>query len=104
MLWLELRNGSATVIAVIWDTTSSIESRPTGQGMPAATLSAGKRSNVLPLRLRPSWRFSMKGDQCWMLFINGIACHEFGSSNTWTTWFRDLQDLVLDLKCVLFGC
>jgi hypothetical protein len=46
----------------------------------------------------------MKCDQCQLLFINGIACHEFRCPNTWKTWFKDRQQWIQILKCFHCGC
>jgi len=46
----------------------------------------------------------MKCDQCQMLSINGVACHELDCPNMWKTWVAERQQWVLFLKCLYCGC
>jgi hypothetical protein len=43
-------------------------------------------------------------NQCEMLSINGIACHETGCPNSRKTWIADRGEWVLFLKCSVCGC
>lgn len=46
----------------------------------------------------------MQCDQCQMLSINGVACHETGCPNTRKRWIEDRRQWVLFLKCFICGC
>lgn len=46
----------------------------------------------------------MKCDQCQMLSINGVACHETGCPNSRKTWLEDRAEWVLFLPCSACGC
>jgi hypothetical protein len=41
----------------------------------------------------------MRCDQCEMLSINGVACHETGCPNSRKTWVPDRGEWVLFLDC-----
>jgi hypothetical protein len=45
----------------------------------------------------------MRCDQCQILSINGLACHEIGCPNTWKTWIEDRQEWVFVLRCFYCG-
>ena len=42
-------------------------------------------------------------DQCEMIAINGVACHETGCPNSGSRWDRETQDWVLQRECRDFG-
>ena len=44
----------------------------------------------------------MHCDQCEMLSINGVPCHETGCPNARKTWVEDRQEWVLYVPC--FDC
>ena len=46
----------------------------------------------------------MKCDQCEMLSINGVPCHETGCPNSKKTWVEDRQEWVRFLPCSICGC
>lgn len=41
----------------------------------------------------------MRCDQCEMLSINGVPCHETGCVNSCKTWIEDRQEWVSFLEC-----
>jgi hypothetical protein len=41
----------------------------------------------------------MNCNQCEMLSINGVPCHETGCPNSRKTWFEDRQEWVLLIPC-----
>ena len=43
-------------------------------------------------------------DQCEMLSINGVACHELGCPNQRARWDRESQGWVKQRKCFECGC
>lgn len=42
-------------------------------------------------------------DQCEMLSINGVACHETGCPNSRKTWDDERQDWIKTHKCFTCG-
>ena len=46
----------------------------------------------------------MKCDQCEMLSINSVPCHETGCPNSKKTWVEDRQEWVRFLPCSICGC
>lgn len=46
----------------------------------------------------------MNCNQCQMLSINGVPCHETGCSNSRKTWDEDRQKWILYLECRECGC
>ena len=42
-------------------------------------------------------------DQCEMLSINGVACHETGCPNSRKTWDAERQDWIKTYKCFICG-
>ena len=44
----------------------------------------------------------LRCDQCEMLFINGVACHETGCPNARSRWDEEFQEWVRQVKC--FEC
>jgi hypothetical protein len=46
----------------------------------------------------------MNCNQCEMLSINGIPCHETGCPNSKKTWAEERQEWVLFLPCSACGC
>lgn len=45
----------------------------------------------------------MKCDQCEMLSINRVACHETGCPNSKKTWVEERQEWVLFIECFVCG-
>jgi len=45
----------------------------------------------------------MKCDQCEMLSINGVTCHEIGCPNSKKTWVEERQEWVLFIECFVCG-
>jgi hypothetical protein len=43
-------------------------------------------------------------DQCQMLSINGVPCHETGCPNSRKTWVPDRGEWVRFVECVVCGC
>ena len=46
----------------------------------------------------------MRCDQCEMLSINGVLCHEHGCPNARKTWIGERGQWVLFLECRECGC
>lgn len=46
----------------------------------------------------------MKCDQCEMLSINGVPCHETGCPNARSRWDEESQTSVKQRKCFECGC
>ena len=46
----------------------------------------------------------MKCDQCEMLSINGVACHETGCPNARARWDADSESWVQQRECFECGC
>jgi hypothetical protein len=46
----------------------------------------------------------LRCDQCEMLSINGVACHETGCPNSGKTWMEDRQEWVRFVECFYCGC
>jgi hypothetical protein len=44
----------------------------------------------------------MRCNQCEMLSINGVPCHETGCPNEWRTWDEERQEWILYVPC--FEC
>ena len=45
----------------------------------------------------------MKCDQCEMLSINGVACHEIGCPNSKKTWVEERQEWDFFIECFVCG-
>jgi len=46
----------------------------------------------------------MRCDQCEMLSINGLPCHETGCPNGRKTWIESRGEWVLFVPCLVCGC
>lgn len=46
----------------------------------------------------------MKCDQCQMLSINGVACHETGCPNSRKTWDGERGEWIRFIECFECGC
>jgi hypothetical protein len=54
--------------------------------------------------LSPILRFRMKCNQCQMLQINGVPCHEIGCSNMGARWDKDSGEWIKQRDCFECGC
>ena len=55
-------------------------------------------------KARTAKRVKVSCDQCNMLSINGVACHEHGCPNSRKTWVADRQEWVRFVECFECGC
>jgi hypothetical protein len=67
-----------------------------------AVVSGKKDVNSRPSKKRA--RQTVSCDQCQMLSINHVACHETGCPNAKKTWAADRKEWILFVECRECGC